>query len=93
MIKTKKGQTTLKGTVPEIATDLSTITRSVVEGFVKNEMTREEAVGLVKHSFELALKTEDELRAEAHQKIGKFLLHLGECMVDDSEEQGEEDNE
>lgn len=90
MIKVKKGEAKLKGRPSDILTELSIAIRGTVDALEENGIPHEVAVASVKKSVELAFKTREELEQEAKQKIGELLMHLGESMVDDSEEEGEQ---
>lgn len=84
MIKVKNEKATLKGTPINLCTELTITTRGIIESFEKNGMPREIVVDLVRKAFELSLKTEEELHAEAMKKVGELLMKVGGNMIDDS---------
>ena len=90
MIKCNESKVKFKGSEPQLCTELAIVTKNLVDAMVEKGRPREEAVALVEKSMKVGLMTEEERHAEAQQRLGKLLMHLGGAMVDDSEEEGEQ---
>lgn len=92
MIKVKNGKAKLDGTPMELLKELSHATKATVKLFEQHH-GREMAIDLVRKATELAFKTEEEIREEAHQKLRELLMMLAGVMDDELKQEGEQKDE
>lgn len=88
MIKSSNGEVIIKGEVTAVATDFTVLTKEMIEAFKKSGMEKEDAEDLLRKAFELAFKSEKEIRDEASKIMKDFLRDLLSSL-DDEEEEGE----
>ena len=91
MIKSKNGKGTMKGDVPAILSDYSSITKALVDALVKADIPKEEAVEMVKKAHRLGLMTKEELEKEVMEKISRILSGIANEIQNEYEK--EETNE
>ena len=76
MIKTKRGETTIKGNTAEVMADFSVITSELVKVLGKED---------VEYAFKRAFMSGEELMAEAEELIAKLKALLNEESVEELE--------
>lgn len=87
MIKSSNGEVTIKGAVTDVATDFTVLAKEMIKAFKKSGMEKEEAEGFLKKAFELAFKSEKQIREEAHKMMKGFLRDLLSSLDEEEEEE------
>ncbi len=89
MIKTNKGKLTFKGSIPEILTDYSIVTKSLVKMLMENGCSVEDAKNIVAESHRVGTLTEEEVDLEVKDALWNVLERAQEELRKESVEENE----
>ena len=86
MLKVKNGKAKIEGRPMDIAVELTSLIKCIVESYEEAGMKREDADKFIRRAMELGLKSEKELREEANEVMKKVLSDLADKIKEIAEE-------